>query len=64
MRELCGIVGNGNSGIAGGALFFSIPESSKVRIPRRHHSRRIRREREMLNLTTPASYRMMESDGR
>jgi len=31
-----GIVGNDNSGIAGSAMFFPIPESSKARIPQRH----------------------------
>ena len=59
-----GIVENDNSGIAGGAVFFSIPESSKPRIPRSDRAQNIRQEREMLNLTTLASYRMMEADGR
>ena len=59
-----GIVENDNSGIAGGAVFFSIPELSKARIPRCHWLQRMRQERGKLSLTTPASYRMMEADGR
>ena len=59
-----GIVENDNSGIAGGAVFFSIPELSKARIPQSDRPQNIRQEREMLNLTTAGSYRMMEADGR
>jgi hypothetical protein len=64
VRGYCGIVENDNSGIAGGAAFFSIPELSEARIPQSHRLRSIRQEREMLNLTTAASCRMMEADGR
>ena len=46
-----GIVENDNSGIAGGAVFFSIPESSEARIPRCHCLQRMRQERGMLSLT-------------
>ena len=60
----CGIVESDNSGIAGSAMFFSIPELSEARIPQSHGLRNIRQKREMLNLTAPASYRMMEADGR
>jgi hypothetical protein len=63
-RSYCGIVENDNSGIAGGAVFFSIPESSKVRIPQRLRLQMMWQEPETLNLTTLASYRMMEADGR
>ena len=59
-----GIVESDDSGIAGGAVFFSIPESSKTRIPRCHCLQVMWQERTMLNLTTLASYRMMEADGR
>ncbi len=45
-------------------MFFSIPELSEARIPQGHRLQKIRPEREMLNLTTAASYRMMEADGR
>jgi hypothetical protein len=46
-------------------MFFSIPGSSEARIPQRHRlQKKIWQEREMLSLTIPASYRMMEANGR
>lgn len=45
-------------------MFFSIPELSEARIPQSHRPQNIRQEREVLNLTSLASYRMMEADGR
>ena len=59
-----GIVENDNSGIAGGAVFFSIPESSKARIPQLHWLPNMRQEEEMLGLTHLRLYWMMEADGR
>jgi len=45
-------------------VFFSIPELSEARIPQRHRLQWMWQKRMMLNLTTRASYRMMEFDGR
>ena len=59
-----GIIENDNSGIVGGAVFFSIPEWSNATIPQRHRLQWMWQKRMMLNLTTRASYRMMEIDGR
>ena len=45
-------------------MFFSIPESSKARIPQLHWLANMRSKGEMLRLTHLVWYWMMEADGR
>ena len=45
-------------------MVFSIPESSKARIPQLHGLPNRRQEGEMLRLTHFVSYWIMEADGR
>jgi hypothetical protein len=60
----CGMLENDNSGIVGSAMFFSIPEWSKARIPRCHLLAEGAAGTRDAGLTIPASYWMMEINGR